>query len=463
MEYSRLDQHDITYFLNVCGHGHVHWGPEVSPDYGHDELSLESHLPEAVVEPETTEEVSRILSHCYERSIPVTPRGSGTGLCGGAVPIYGGVLLATTRMNRILEIDCRNLMATVEPGVLLMDLQSAVEQKGLFYPPDPGEKTATIGGNVSTNAGGMRAVRYGVTRDFVLGLEAVLPDGRVFCTGGKVVKNSSGYSLTDLLAGSEGTLAVITQITVKLLPKPKRQLSLLVPFPGLAEAVGAVPQILNSGVIPSGLEFFQKEILHAAERYLGRRFPHSSAPAYLLLSFLGNDLAELEKSYDQVAQVCLDSAALDVFIANTPDRQEGIWRCRGAFLEALKGAGELDEVDVVVPPDKIADFVEMTESLKEQFRVPVLGFGHAGDGNLHIYILRDDRPRQEWIEVTERLMEKIYAEAKQLMGQVSGEHGIGVAKRHYLAESLGPVQIELMRAIKAAFDPKNVLNPGKVF
>jgi glycolate oxidase len=438
------------------------WGEDISPDYYHDELSLEGRPPEAVARPGSATEVAEIMAYCWERNIPVTPRGAGTGLCGGAVALYGGVLLVTDRMNRILEIDEENLMAVVEPGVLLMDFQKAVEGVGLFYPPDPGEKTATIGGNVSTNAGGMRAVKYGVTRDWVLGLEAVLPNGQIINCGGKVVKNSSGYSLTDLLIGSEGTLAVITKITVKLLPLPRRQVSLLVPFTGLEEAVAAVPKILSSGEVPAALEFFQREIIQAAEKYLGRTFPHSTAPAYLLLTFLGNDLGELERAYEVVAEVCLAQGAMDVLIANTADRQGGLWECRGAFLEAIKGMGELDEVDVVVPPSRIAELVSFTEALAKEYDLPILSFGHAGDGNLHVYILRGERSREEWLVLMEQAMERIYAKAKELTGQVSGEHGIGFAKREYLAESLGPEQLDLLKAIKASFDPKHILNPGKV-
>ncbi|HHT73044.1 MAG TPA: FAD-binding protein [Firmicutes bacterium] len=462
MQYSPITADDISHLRQICGDDWVMWGEDISPDYYHDELSLEGRPPEAVARPGSATEVAEIMAYCWERNIPVTPRGAGTGLCGGAVALYGGVLLVTDRMNRILEIDEENLMAVVEPGVLLMDFQKAVEGVGLFYPPDPGEKTATIGGNVSTNAGGMRAVKYGVTRDWVLGLEAVLPNGQIINCGGKVVKNSSGYSLTDLLIGSEGTLAVITKITVKLLPLPRRQVSLLVPFTGLEEAVAAVPKILSSGEVPAALEFFQREIIQAAEKYLGRTFPHSTAPAYLLLTFLGNDLGELERAYEVVAEVCLAQGAMDVLIANTADRQGGLWECRGAFLEAIKGMGELDEVDVVVPPSRIAELVSFTEALAKEYDLPILSFGHAGDGNLHVYILRGERSREEWLVLMEQAMERIYAKAKELTGQVSGEHGIGFAKREYLAESLGPEQLDLLKAIKASFDPKHILNPGKV-
>ncbi len=460
--YRNVTSADVQKLREICGDEAVLWGGAISADYSHDELSLEKFEPEVVVFPQTVREVSQVLAYCYDRNIPVTPRGAGTGLCGGAVALHGGVVLVTAKMNRILEIDQENLMAVVEPGVLLMELQSAVEALDLFYAPDPGEKTATIGGNVSTNAGGMRAIKYGVTRDYVLGLEAVLPDGRIIETGGKVMKNSSGYSLTHLLIGSEGTLAIITKITLKLLPQPKRQLSLVVPFDSLSEGVSTVPKILAAGEIPSGLEFFQRQVLHASEEYLGRRFPHSDAPAYLMLSFLGNDASEMEKTYERVADVCLQSGAHDVFIAHTGERQEALWENRGAFLEALKAMGDMDEVDVVVPPSQIAAFVEFVEQLRVKYNLTIVGFGHAGDGNLHIYVLRDDLDRQIWLKTVQKIMDEIYAKAQALSGLVSGEHGIGFAKKPYLEKSLSPAALELMRSIKASFDPKGLLNPGKV-
>lgn len=462
MQYSKVTADDVQRLREICGQDYVLWQGQISPDYSHDELSLEHYPPEIVVFPQSTQQIAEIMAYCFTRNIPVTPRGAGTGLCGGAVPVHGGLVLVTTRMNRILEIDEENLMAVVEPGVLLMDLQRAVEARGLFYAPDPGEKTATIGGNVSTNAGGMRALKYGVTRDFVLGLEAVLPNGRTIETGGKVYKNSSGYSLTDLLIGSEGTLAVITKIVLRLLPKPKRQISLVVPFDGLVPAISTVPKILAAGEIPTALEFFQREILEASEEYLGRRFPHGKAPAYLLLTFWGNDDVELERIYERVAEVCLASGAHDVLIANTRERQESLWETRGAFLEALKGRGEMDEVDVVVPPNQVAAFIKFTEELREKYGLPILSFGHAGDGNLHIYLLRDSMDREKWLDVTGQAMDEIYAYAQKLGGLVSGEHGIGVAKRVFLKQTVDSNTLELMRAIKSVFDPKQILNPGKV-
>lgn len=462
MAWNRLTEEDVARLREICTPERVYVGEAINEDYYHDELAEVRAQPEVLVEPLTTEEVAEIMKYAYEHNIPVTPRGAGTGLCGGAVAIHGGILLSTAKMNQVLEIDEANLTATVQPGILLMEFRDIVESRGLFYPPDPGEKSATIGGNIMTNAGGMRAVKYGVTRDYVLGLEVVLPTGQVIHTGGKVVKNSSGYSLQNLFIGSEGTLGIVTKAILKLLPKPKKQISLLIPFADLKNAIDTVPKIIQSKVIPTAIEFMEREVILAAEKYLGKAFPDKSAPAYLLLSFDGNSTEELEAIYDLVAQRALDCGAVDVLIADSLERQEAIWEARGAFLEALKAMSDMDEVDVVLPRDTIADFVAFTHQLAKESGIRILSFGHAGDGNLHVYILKDELPEEIWRPQMEELMKRMYDEAHRLGGQVSSEHGIGYAKRSYLKDSLGPVQMELMRAIKQAFDPKGLLNPGKV-
>jgi glycolate oxidase len=353
-------------------------------------------------------------------------------------------------------------MATVEPGVILLDFQETVEKLGFLYAPDPGEKSATIGGNVATNAGGMRAVKYGVTRDHVTGLEVVLPNGDIVQLGGKVAKNSSGYSLLHLMVGSEGTLGIITKIIVKLLPLPRKVLTLLVPFPSLDQAIETVPKIIRSRIIPQAVEFMERDVILSAEKYLGKSFPHRTAPAYLLLRFDGGSLAELEEIYETAGDICLESGAEDVLIADTPERQDGLWDARGAFLEALKAESEMDEVDVVVPRDKIAVFIRYTKELEEEYGVRIRSFGHAGDGNMHVYIMRDQLDRAVWRAKMDEIMDRLYAKGSELGGQVSGEHGIGVAKRPYLLRELGDTLINLQRQIKEVFDPKQILNPGKV-
>ncbi|HDK7137591.1 2-hydroxy-acid oxidase [Clostridium botulinum] len=463
MEYKKLDVKDIEFLKSVAGQERVYTGEDINEDYSHDELGGISKMPDAMVEVLSTEEVSKIMAYAHKNNIPVVVRGSGTGLVGASVPIHGGIMINMTKMNRILEIDEENLTLTVEPGVLLMEIGKFVEEHDLFYPPDPGEKSATIGGNISTNAGGMRAVKYGVTRDYIRGLEIVLPDGKVIQVGGKVVKNSSGYSIKDLVCGAEGTLAIVTKAILKLLPLPKKAISLLIPFPNLEMAINTVPKIIKSKAIPTAIEFMQREVILAAEKFLGKKFPDNSSDAYLLLTFDGNTKEDIEKDYEKVADICLEEGALDVYISDTDERKEAVWSARGAFLEAVKASTtEMDECDVVVPRNKVANFVKYTDELQEQFDVRIRSFGHAGDGNLHVYVLRDNLNKEQWDKKLKDVFECMYKKSVELNGLVSGEHGIGFAKKPYLFEQYGEEYMELMKNIKLAFDPKNILNPGKV-
>ena len=458
-----LTPSDLEFFRQLMpGRGFA--GEEISTDYDHDEMTEYGHaMPEAVLQALTAEEVSQVLAYCNSEHIPVTPRGAGTGLCGGCVPIHGGIVLSTEKMKRVLEVDTRNMTATLEPGVLLMEFPAALEGTGLFYPPDPGEKTATMGGNVMTNAGGMRAVRYGVTRDYVLGMQVVLADGSILELGGKNVKTSSGYSLLDLMIGSEGTLGFLTRLTVRLVPEPHMNLSLLMPFDDLDACIRAVPEILGCGCDPTAVEFMEREVITCAEEYLGKQFPDTSADAYLLVRLDGNDMDALRPAMDTLTTLALSLGARDVLLADTDERKESIWNARGAFLEAIKGStSTMDECDVVVPRDAIPQFVRRSREISRETGVRICSFGHAGDGNLHIYACRDDLDEQTWARAVRDVMDRLYAAARALNGAVSGEHGIGHAKRSFLLESLGERQLQLMRGIKAVFDPNGILNPGKV-
>lgn len=464
MMYHTMNEADADFLRTaVSDPGRVLTGDRIREEYGHDELGGTESRPDAVVQVLSAGEVSKILAYADQKRIPVTPRGAGTGLVGAAVAVEHGIVLDTSQMNHILELDEDNLTLTVEPGVLLMDLAAYVEERGFFYPPDPGEKSATIGGNISTNAGGMRAVKYGVTRDYVRGLEVVLPDGRIVTLGGKVVKNSSGYSLKDLIVGSEGTLGVVTKAILRLLPLPARTVSLLVPFPTLEKAIGTVPKIIRSKAVPTAVEFMEKEVILDSEQYLGRKFPDHQAQAYLLLRFDGNSTEEIEKAYDGVAQLCLQQGAADVLISDTQERDDAIWKARGAFLEAIKGSTtQMDEADVVVPRSRVNEMVEFTHALQQDAGLRIKTFGHAGDGNLHAYLLRDGLDDAEWHRRLALAMEKLYRKARELKGQVSGEHGIGFAKKPYLREAVDPEVLAVMRGIKGVFDPHNILNPHKV-
>jgi len=461
--FNRVTEADLAYFKELLP-GRVFCGEEISSDYDHDEMTIYGHyMPEAVLQALSTEDVSAVLKYCNEHSIAVTPRGAGTGLCGGCVAIHGGVVLSTEKMKKVLEVDVKNMTATVEPGVLLMEFPKALEGTGLFYPPDPGEKTATMGGNAMTNAGGMRAVRYGVTRDYVLGMEVVLASGEVITLGGKNVKTSSGYSLIDLMVGSEGTLGFLTKLMVKLIPEPKVNLSLLMPFDDLEACIGAVPAVLGCGCEPTAVEFMEREVIARAETYLGKQFPDTSADAYLLVRLDGASVEALKPAMDQLTDLALSIGAKDVLLADTDERKESIWNARGAFLEAIKGSTPvMDECDVVVPRDVIPAFVKKSVEIGKTYGVRICSFGHAGDGNLHIYACKDDMADDVWEKTVENVMDDLYAAAREMGGEVSGEHGIGHAKKGFLAESMGETQMNLMRGIKAAFDPKGILNPGKV-
>ena len=463
MSYKKFDDDDLKFLRGVCGDERVTAREEIGEDFCHDELGGTFARPDVRVRVLSAEEVSKVMRYANEKSIPVTVRGSGTGLVGGAVPLEGGILLDTSAMTNFLELDERNMTLTLEPGVLLMDVAKYVEERGFFYPPDPGEKTATIGGNISTNAGGMRAVKYGVTRDYVRGLQVVLPSGEIVELGGKVVKNSSGYALKDLIVGSEGTLGVVTRATLRLLPLPKFKISLLVPFPDLAAAIRTVPEVIRSSSVPTAVEFMEREVILAAEKFQARKFPDNSADAYLLLTFDGASQQEIDLAYDAAAKTCLAAGALDVFISDTQERNESIWSARGAFLEAIKASTtDMDECDVVVPRSQVAEFVLFSNALQKKHGVRIRSFGHAGDGNLHIYVLKDDLDDATWARKLKEVFGDLYAKARELHGQVSGEHGIGFAKKPYLADSLSPEIRALMRGIKQVFDPKGILNPGKV-
>ena len=463
MSFNHVTEADLKYFEELLP-GRVFSGEEISTDYDHDEMTIYGHyMPEAVLQALTTEDVSAVLKYCNEHNIAVTPRGAGTGLCGGCVAIHGGVVLSTEKMKKVLEADTKNMTATVEPGVLLMEFPKSLEDTGLFYPPDPGEKTATMGGNAMTNAGGMRAVRYGVTRDYVLGMEVVLASGEVITLGGKNVKTSSGYSLIDLMVGSEGTLGFLTKLTVKLIPEPKVNLSLLMPFDDLDACIGAVPAVLGCGCEPTAVEFMEREVIACAETYLGKQFPDTSADAYLLVRLDGPSAEALKPAMDQLTDLALSIGAKDVLLADTDERKESIWNARGAFLEAIKGSTpEMDECDVVVPREIIPAFVRKSVEIGKNLGVRICSFGHAGDGNLHIYACKDNLTDEAWNDVVEKVMDELYEAAKEMGGEVSGEHGIGHAKKGFLAESMGETQMNLMKGIKAAFDPKGILNPGKV-
>ena len=403
-------------------------GDAVKDDFSHDEMPIYGkYYPEVVCEAESTEEVSAILRVCYDNNIPVTPRGAGTNLVGSTVPLEGGIILDLSRMDRVLELDEDTMTVTVEPGMLLQDLQAYVEARGLFYPPDPGEKTATVGGNVSTNAGGMRAVKYGVTRDYVRGLEVVLADGTVMQVGGKQVKDASGLSLKHLLIGSEGTLAVITKCLLRLVPKPEASLSVLVPYADLKTGIQSVLTILRANANPTAVEFMERKVVALGERFCGVSYPRPDAGSYILLTFDGRS-EEVTANAARVRSLALQNGALD-FIELSDARQcADIWRVRGALVKAVEAVSEQEPVDIVVPISRTADFIRFINDLEAQSGMQMVSFGHAGDGNVHLCVVRGERDEETWQRELHENMDRAYAEAYRLGGVASGEHGIGMAE-----------------------------------
>ena len=462
--YKKIDQNDITYLSTLFDEKYFFTGDDIPEDYSKDELGALVRKPDVLIFVRNANEISSVMKYANDNKIPVVVRGSGTGLVGGCVALEGGIVLCTSKMNKILELDENNLTLTVEPGVLLFEIYQYVESRGYFYAPDPGEKTATIGGNISTNAGGMRAVKYGTTRDWVVGLEVVLPNGKIEQFGKKVVKDSTGYSLKNLIIGSEGTLAVVTKAILKIIPKPKETLSLLVPFETREDAIDAVPEIIKAQLNTTAIEFFERNTILLSEEFLGKKFPEKRSDAYILLTFEGHNKQELKFNYSAAAEICIrELKAIDAYIVDTDDRKDTVWKARGAFLEAIKSSTvEIDECDVVVPRSEVSEFIKFTYELQAKYNIRIPSFGHAGDGNLHIYICRDNYTKDEFSNILEQVFNELYERAISVGGLVSGEHGIGYAKKHYMKCQLGDTQIELMNGIKKVFDPNNILNPGKI-
>ena len=461
--------HNVVEQLKQAVPGRVYTGEDIKADYAHDEMPIYgTHMPDVVVEPLTTEEAAAVCKICYEHDIPIVPRGAGTGLCGGCVPHCGGVVIDTSKMNQILSYDLENFTVRVQSGVLLNDLANDCLEHGVMYPPDPGEKFATVGGNVAANAGGMRAVKYGTTRDYVRAMTVVLPDGRIVRFGGEVSKTSSGYSLLHLMIGSEGTLGLITELSLKVIPMPKQSVSLLGLFPDLDAAISCVPKIKMAGLDPQALEFLPRPNLLEIEAFLGKDvYPKQcegeDVGAYLLTTFDCDKEEEMDELMEKAAETLLDNGALDVIVYDTPEAMRSAWVVRGASLESLLAKYQLmDECDVVVPIPNIPVFVNYAVSLEEEVGLTVRCSGHSGDGNVHVNVCANDMDKDEFLAKADHFMEKVYAKARELHGLVSGEHGIGSAKMGYLEQFLGQTTMELMRGIKLVFDPKNLFNPGKV-
>ncbi len=445
----------------AVGETHVLTGDAVHADYTHDEtLGLEPVVPLTVVLPGSTDEVAEVLRIASENGVPVVVRGSGTGLSGAARPVAGGILLAFDRMNRIREVDADNQVAVVEPGVTLEQLNASLAPLGLVYPVSPGEQSASLGGNVGTNAGGMRAVRYGVTRHHVLGLEVVLADGTVLRTGGKFVKSSTGYDLTQLLVGSEGTLAVTTEVTVKVQPRLTETATVLAPFATLPEVTNAVPRIVASGVDPTILEYADALVMSAITKAAGLDLgiPESvqqAALAYLVVVLEQTSIARLDEDVEQLGTLLSNLGALDVYVL-PPHAGSALITARERLFFVTKASGADDIIDAVIPRAAIPDYLAAVAELAASHGSFVSGCGHVGDGNVHLAVFQPDP------EARRNLNREIFRTAVEAGGAISGEHGIGTAKMSYFVETVDPALLSLMRSIKAAFDPSGILGPGRM-
>jgi glycolate oxidase len=440
-QYERLTPAVASQLARAVGEKNLLLG-EGRDNYSRDEAPHpHPSLPGAVVKPGSTDEVATVLK-----------------ISGGAVPLEGGIALSLERMKRIIEIDEANFCATAEAGASLQEFCDQVEKRGLYYPVYPGELTASLGGNVATNAGGMRAVRYGVTRNFVLGLEAVLASGEVLESGGKFIKSSTGYDLTQLLTGSEGTLAVITKVTLKLINPPGSRELLLVPFPDLAAAIRCVPAILREKILPVGLEFMEEDIFQMVEDYAGKKIPLRGYPAYLMIMLESANPGEFQNEAERLSEVCLKNGASDVFVPDSPRAKRNLLEAREKFYPTIQHFGMLDIADVVVPRSEIAKFVEQVKQISRDFGIKIIAYGHAGDGNVHLHPLGDDVAPARLHD----LMVELYRAGIALGGTISGEHGLGKDKKGYLPLAAPAAKIELMRRLKGVFDPCWILNPGKV-
>jgi glycolate oxidase len=464
--YKKLDASLLSRLARIVGEENLLTDPEALEPYSHDEVAELQHAPEAVARAGSSAEVSAVLTLAREHGFPVTPRGAGQGLSGGAVPVHGGLVLSLERMNRIVEIDSENLMVTAEPGVITGNLHREVEEQGLFYPPDPASlDSCSIGGNIAENAGGPRAIKYGVTKDYVCGLEAVLPSGQIVQMGGKVVKNVTGYNLIQLLVGSEGTLGVVTRVVLRLLPKPQERVDMLVPFSSFEAAGRTVSDIIRARIVPVALEFMERDSLLAVEKLREKEVPFREAAAHLLITLDGNDRARIEADYEAIGEICLANGAIDVLVADTPQVRDRLWETRKLIIEALQNLSPqriMDTQDVVVPRSRLPEILPRIKEVGAKTGLHIISFGHAGDGNVHVNVIKDV-PEELWAARREEAAGEIYRLAVSMGGMVTGEHGIGVTRKEFLGLGVDAHQIELMRRIKDDFDPAGILNPGKIF
>ena len=466
-KYNKVTPEIISRLETIVGKQFVKSDMESLTNYGHDETEKLVYLPEVVVKPINSKEVSLILKLANDEFVVVTPRGAGTGLSGGALPIYGGIVISMERFNNIIEIDERNLQATVEPGVINEAFQMAVAEKGLFYPPDPASKgSCFLGGNVSENAGGPKCVKYGTTRDYILDLEVVLPTGEIINTGARTLKNSTGYNLTQLMVGSEGTLGIVTKIVVKLLPLPKYNLLMLVPFRNLDEACSAVSETFRAGFIPSAMELMERDALVWVTTFVKSNVVtiDDDIQAHLLIEVDGNDTDVLMKDMEAIAELMTKYNIADILFAESEAQKQELWKLRRKINEAVTSNAISKEEDTVVPRAELPALVRGIKNIGLEYKFKSVCYGHAGDGNLHIRIIKGDLTDEQWNgEYMKKAITELFTLCKQLGGTISGEHGIGLIQQEYMSIVFSEKALNIQKEIKKVFDPLLILNPGKMF
>lgn len=467
MTYNKITPPLISELKRIVGDAYVFADAGNLAHYGHDETEALLFLPEAVVKPRTAQEISEILKLANTHLIPVTPRGAGTGLSGGALPVCGGIILSMERFNEILRIDERNLQATVEPGVINELFQNAVKERGLFYPPDPASKgSCFLGGNVAESSGGPKCVKYGTTKDYILNLEVVLPTGEIIETGANTLKNSTGYNLTQLMVGSEGTLGIATKIIVKLLPHPRHDLLMLVPFRSLDEACAAVSEVFRAGFTPSAMELMERDALEWVSKYVESNTVkiEEGIEAHLLIETDGNDLDVLMKEMEAIAELMTKYDTTDILFAESAAQKQELWRLRRGINEAVKNNAISKEQDTVVPRAELPKLVKGVKQVGAAYHFKTVCYGHAGDGNLHIRLIKGDLTDEQWNgDYIKKAIAEIFSLCKELGGTISGEHGIGLVQQEYMNLVFSEKALEIQRSIKKVFDPNMILNPGKMF
>ncbi len=464
--YNKVTSIIIAELERICGKDFVTTDTERLEHYGQDETEDLLYLPEVVVRPQNTLQISAVARLCHDERLPLTTRGAGTGLSGGALPIQGGVVLSTERLNNILQIDTRNMQATVEPGVINYVFQEEVRKHGLFYPPDPASwGSCSLGGNIAHSSGGPRAVKYGTTRDYVLNLEVVLANGEIIWTGANTLKYSTGYNLTHLMVGSEGTLGIVTKIVFKLLPAPQNDLLMLVPFPSAEDACRAVADVFRAGIVPSAMEFMERDAIEWSAKYAGG-LPFDIQPewqALLLVEVDGNYPDILLQQCETIGEVMQQHHCDEILFADSAEQKAALWKIRRKVGEAVKSNSVYKEEDTVVPRAELPALLAGVKAIGKKYGFKSVCYGHAGDGNLHVNIIRGELSEDVWNNDLPKGITEIFQLCKQLGGTISGEHGIGLVQQKYLPIVFPESQLQLMKAIKSAFDPHHILNPGKIF